>query len=55
MGVPRYKMTNLCSQLLPRAEIKNHVLFREGDPSSDVYIVKQGEIRVCRQVEVPML
>lgn len=45
----------LCVNLFPRVEIKNHILFHEGDVSRDVFIIKQGELKVCRKVEVPML
>lgn len=37
-------MVMLCNNFYPFEAIKSHVLFREGEPSKYVYIVRKGEL-----------
>lgn len=43
-SIGKTKMVMLCNNFYPFEAIKSHVLFREGEPSKYVYIVRKGEL-----------
>jgi hypothetical protein len=52
-GISRFKLVNLCKNMVPFSLIKNQVLFKEGDPSKYVYFVKSGELKMCKKIILP--
>lgn len=52
-GLSRFKLVSLCKNMVPYTQIKNQVLYKEGDPSKYVYFVKSGELKICKKIILP--
>jgi hypothetical protein len=53
LGISRFKLVNLCKNMMPISKIKNQVLYKEGDHCKYVYFVKSGELKMCKKIILP--
>jgi hypothetical protein len=53
INITRSKLQNLCKHFQSVSLIKNQQLYREGDPNKYVYIVRSGELKICKRILMP--